>query len=397
MYTNSLNLYSKNLPAGMYQTNMPASPVVNSATNPMFTNNNKVNTDTFTDRRQNNIAVENDRRSGIDRRSAQRIPVISDDVHQVKNFFNNVQNGTTEVNNKVDKLDSIVHNNKDTMQNTFATLGFLIPFRRIASVPDKVDSKDYLGMATALGVAAVLLPEDLRDTRDGIRQVLHENLSPAMKEKLKNKSFYENWINHSSTYDHKEFQKPFSFLKGSLLESPINKMENKFGYMLHYYDKSLIETKLGKKIRDLLKIKDSSKVSTGKTAPKIVLDSAGNYVKEDVELFARKIEGGNAFTRLIGRAMQRTTVYGVLAAGLICVPSIVRAFCKPEKTEDKLANGSKQIAKAAIGVTSTVAGIGLFGAHLAQKGPKGSVAGMAIGGALGLLLSNQINKNIKTV
>ncbi len=72
--------------------------------------------------------------------------------------------------------------------------------------------------------------------------------------------------------------------------------------------------------------------------------------------------------RLICRALQITTLYGTAALCLVSVPSIVKAFIKPDKTKDKFINGGKQTVKSAVNVVSVIAGIGLGGAILVSLG-----------------------------
>ncbi len=92
-------------------------------------------------------------------------------------------------------------------------------------MPDKLDNKDYIGTAGALAVAGMLLPEDLRDTRDGARQVIHKILPESIQEKIQKRfpKFFDNFIDYAPKYNHKEFQTPFSFIRGSFLEKFVNK------------------------------------------------------------------------------------------------------------------------------------------------------------------------------
>ena len=257
----------------------------------------------------------------------------------------------------------------------FAALSPIIPLRRVSSVPDKINDKDYIGMAGTVAIAGILLPEDLRDTRDAARQIF-KGILPK--------------------YNYKEFQTPFSFIRGSFLQPIVNRMANKYGYYLHEWDKPLLNTKLGKKIRNLLNVEIAGKEFTGRFVPQIRLnEDTGKYIKQNRKVFAEKLEGP-AIGKLICRGLQRTTVYGTSALFVVCIPSIVKAFNKPQNTKDKFINADKQTVKAVISVVSTLSGIGLGGALLAPLGPVGSVIGMGIGCAIGAYISGKINKNIKT-
>ena len=125
------------------------------------------------------------------------------------------------------------------------------------------------------------------------------------------------------------------------------------------------------------------------------INEDGQYIAESVKVYAKKLEG-SFVGKLICRALQRTTLYGAIILSAICIPSIVKAFNKPEVTQDKIVNASKQTLKSGITVTSVLSGIGIIGALMAPLGPAGSVIGMGIGSIMGASLSNKINKNIET-
>jgi hypothetical protein len=80
-----------------------------------------------------------------------------------------------------------------------SALGPIIPIRRMTAVPDKVANKDYFGAAGTIAVAGILLPEDLRDTRDGARQVLHKLLPASIRQKIEARfpEFYKRFINYA--------------------------------------------------------------------------------------------------------------------------------------------------------------------------------------------------------
>jgi hypothetical protein len=231
------------------------------------------------------------------------------DIHNVKDFFEKFRNNVEQVKIQINTLDNKVLTNKDTIKNVFSAFSPIVPVRRVSSVPDKIDNRDYAGTAGIVAVAGILLPEDLRDTRDATRQIIKGELPK---------------------YNYKEFQTPFSFIRGSFLESPINKMTNKWSYYLHELDKSFLDTKLGKRIQNLLKVEYAGKEFTGRIVPQTIKDEAtGKYFKQNKKVFAKKLEGSRV-GKLICRALQRTTVYGTLSLFTICIPSIVKTFNRPE-------------------------------------------------------------------
>lgn len=338
----------------------------------------------------NNTAIIPSESASVDQKLKQQIL-------EVKDTFEAFRRSTNNVKMEVNKLDNFVPKNKEVLQNTFTALGFVVPLRRISSLPDKLDNKDYIGTTGALAIAGILLPEDLRDTRDGARQVIHKILPESIQYKIQKRfpKFYENFINYAPKYNQKECQTPFSFIRGSFLEKPINKhICNKYGHALYEWDKPLIKTKLGEKIMNLLKVKDNGWEFTKRNVKRVVEDE-GKYIVADSAVNAIKFKGSKV-GKLICRALNRTTKFGAIALSAICLPSIIKAFVKPEKPQEKLVNGSKQALKSTISVVSTLSGIGLIGALLAPIGPAGSVAGMAIGSAIGAYISTKINNIIKT-
>ncbi|MFA6989883.1 MAG: hypothetical protein WC197_07420 [Candidatus Gastranaerophilaceae bacterium] len=319
------------------------------------------------------------------------------DITKVREVFKDFIKTADTLQTQVNELDKKVLNDNNSLKNTFESLGMIVPFRRVTSVPDKIKDKDYIGATGAVAVAGLLLPEDLRDTRDCLKQILYNTLPRGLKLSIakKSKKFYKKFILYKPKYDPKEYQVPFSFIRGSYLEKIVNRIGGKTGYYLHKWDKTLLDTKLGHKMMDLLKIEEVDKVFTGRLVPQILENQkTGSYFKQDVQVFAKKLEG-STIGKLICRTMQRMTVYGSLSLVAIAIPSIIMAIKNSKNTEDKIKNGSKRTLKTAISVTSSLAFIGLGGALLAPIGPFGSIAGMAIGSALSAYISRKINKNIQ--
>ena len=332
-----------------------------------------------TDRRQLNQSVDSERRLEDDRRHLERLadPKLNPDITKIQNTYKAFINNTDTFQSSVNNLDKTVNKNKSINKAVFAAMSPIIPVRRISSVPDKIKDKDYAAITGTVAVAGILLPEDLRDMKDAGKQIL---------------------LGKMPKYNYKEFQAHFSFIRGSFLEPIVNKMNNKYGYYLHEWDKSLLDTRIGKKIRKILNVKYADKEFTGRIVPQIRKDEiTEEYVKQNAEVIARQLKGSK-IGKLICRGLQRTTVYGVLTLSAICVPSIIRAFNKPENIEDKFANAGKQTIKSAISTITTLTGIGLGGALLVSLGlgPAGSVIGMGLGCVIGAYASNKINKNIKT-
>jgi hypothetical protein len=322
------------------------------------------------------------------------------DISKVKHTCENIVDTAKNLQQRINALDSKIEkqeNSKGLIKAMLAFFGWIIPFRRVTSVPDKVDNNDYVGTAGTIAVAGCLLPEDLRDTRDGVKQVLSKALPRDLQARIAKKSrkFYKDYIRYKTKYDPKDYQTEFSFIRGTFIQPLVNKIGGKIGYYLHLLDKPLLLTSFGEKLMNLLHVKRTDRKWTGREIPRIIIDSeTGKYIKKMKKVYAYKLEGP-AIGKLICRALQRTTVYGSLALSAIAIPSIIMSINKSKNTEGKLKNGSKQTLKAIISVTTTLAGIGIGGALLAPIGAVGSVVGMALGSALSAYISSQINKNIK--
>lgn len=158
----------------------------------------------------------------ISNTSYQTLPVIRD-YRQVKQF---VQNTEQQVESFDEKL-------------SFSALEALPPARRISSLPEKFKNNEYLSAAGLAALALVNLPEDWRDIKAAGNQI---NCA------LSGKKF-------KGSYNYKTFQHPFSFFRGTLLEPLVNfKKTNNIerARKLYDMDKTLLDTKFGKKINDVL-------------------------------------------------------------------------------------------------------------------------------------------------
>lgn len=245
------------------------------------------------DRRKQNVAVESDRRSGIDRRQSARLTIDA-------------------------KLQNDIVNSK----NLLAVLSPISPARRISSLPDNIKDGNYTRAAGLLGLAVANFPEDSRDIKAGFNQVF-KGIKPG--------------------YSYKDYQAPFSFFRGTFLESLTNG-NNKFGDKLYNLDKSLFDAKLGEKLRQVLKLQVSDMVPTNR------FDINQNPV------LAFKLEG-KPFARLIGRALLRLPVLSVLALSMLELPAIIKACQNQGSCKENLISGSKQLSKSAVNVISILAGI----------------------------------------
>ena len=328
-----------------------------------------------TERRKLNQSVDSERRLEDDRRHLERFvdPKLNPDITKIQNTYKAFINNTDTFQSSVNNLDKTVNKNKSINKAVFAALCPIIPFRRISSLPDNIENGNYERAAGLVALAGLMLPEDLRDMKDAWDQVIHKKLP---------------------IYDFKNCQVPFRFIRGTLAEAPVNKM-GKNGVQLHGHDKSFAETKSGETLRKLLKVSFGKPEATGREVPMIVKDGS-DYLTRMSKVKAEKLEGP-FLSKLLYRALQRTTVIGAITLSALWIPSIIKAFTKPDNTHDKFTNAGKQSLKASINVTSVLSGIGIIGALGAKKGPAGSVIGMGIGSVIGSFIANRINKNISTL
>lgn len=271
-------------------------------------------------------------------------------------------NGTKSAFKKVDELDLAV-------EKTAA--GVFIPYRRMMSVPKKIEEGDVVAAGVAGGLAFMTLPEDLRDVRAGYRQV----------------KAWATGQKYEASYVTKKFQHDFSWLKGSLFEDWYKNTKSKTVKnvlkFLYAQDESIYRTTIGKKIRKFLGLTNGKGIET-KTK-----DRFGNNMIVD------EIKAPNAFAELTGRAMKRITVFGLVALALLELPKIFKSTVKGDNIAEQAGNTVKQTAKSGINVASIAAGIGYCGAIGAKHGGAfGSLLGMSAGAVIGSIASNKMQEFI---
>lgn len=305
------------------------------------------------DRRKSVISVENDRRSGLDRRSPAR-----NLNSQITEDFNLIKEG----------LNSQLTKGKSTV---FSALETIAPVRRFEGVSDNIKDSNYTKAAGLLGLAVVNLPEDTRDLKYALKEIIGTEVQK---------------------YDPKEFQTEFSFFRGTFLEPLINKL-GKFGVTLHKLDKSLYNTKFGKYLQNKLNIEIVDIAGTERYVPKITLDSKGGLIIEQIEVNALKLEG-KPLSKFIGRVLLRTPVIGLTVLAALELPVIIKSFIKPNNAKEKMIGGASQTIKSTINIAAVTAGVGVMGSLLARKGHVGSLAGIGIGAVAGMKIANELKEKV---
>ena len=314
-------------------------------------------------------------------------PKIQSDMFIVRDSFDKFRNSTQYLKSQINELDNKAHKNKELIKSVFATFSPIAPIRRISSLQDNVDDGNYTRAVGLIGLMVVNLPEDCRDVRNGIRQVLDKILPNNVKEfvKIRYPKIYKHLVEFNPSYDYSKLQHPFSFFRGTLLEPLIN-LPNEWGTLisakLHKADRPLNDTRLGQKFLKTLKIK------TGEFRETNISNIHDDFI------LAKAFKGGNRFTRLIAESMLRIPALGVYALSILELPAIIKSFKKGKNTKEKTIFVLKQIAKSSIFVSFMISGIGIFGRLGAKKGPMGSLIGMGIGSVIGGFISKKAGKFI---
>ncbi|MDD3012379.1 MAG: hypothetical protein PHC34_01585 [Candidatus Gastranaerophilales bacterium] len=323
------------------------------------------------DRRQNNVPVNSERRSG-ERRQLQRPSIdikLNQDINRTKDIFAPFLN--------TPHVEQTQKNKKNTAftKAIMAILSPIVPVRRISSLPDNIDDENYTRAAGLIGLAIVNLPEDTNDLKDAAKQVFKGKLPE---------------------YDYKNCQTEFSFFRGTVLQPIVNRM-GKLGVKLYSFDKSLNNTKFGEYLSKIFKyeIDELNSEATERFVPKVILDKSGKPIVKDTQVFARKLQG-KPFAKIIGRALLRTPIISVLALSLLELPSIIKKITKADGLKNKVKEGTVQGLKSSVNVSSILACIGIIGALFARKGPAYSLLGMGIGSVAGTYGSKYIQKEIDT-
>jgi hypothetical protein len=272
------------------------------------------------DRRQQNITVSDERRSGIDRRTLvsnpfnvvnKRIdPLLKKDIEQVKDVFKKF---------KPDDKDGTSFT-KELEVGAASSIPYV---RRLNSVNNAVNNHDYF---KALGTTALLFLNVKEDWRD-ILKIFKKPTIP------------------------REYQIPFSFVRGT----PLEKIE-----ILNKFDKTLDNTLIGKFILN----------KTGLKSYEVYFD---NTLKKQ-PVIALKAKG-NLITKILARSFMRIPVLSLLFLSMLEIPSIIHSEDKHKQaikstiTVTSIIAGSAlfgAIGASLLGPVGSLAGIGM-GSYYASK------------------------------
>ena len=292
------------------------------------------------DRRKASTPVEQDRRSGVDRRTAPRI-----------------------------EQEREHHHNK--LSYAFEALP---PIRRLFCVPDKISDGEATAALGAASLAFINLPEDLRDIKEAGKQI---------KSLIKHGKY-------EGKYDYKDYQHKFSFFRGTLLHDFVDTEKTKHPELaekLLEMDKTLYNTKWGNKFLKFLNVKRKELIDT-------TMKDIKYTELNPVFVSAYKFEGMGKFAKfgeMTARAMTRTTLPGIAVLALIETPSLIKTMTNEGNLSEKIENTTKQTFKSGINIATTTAGIAYGGAIGSKYGKNlGSIIGMGLGAILGNWTSKKI-------
>lgn len=261
--------------------------------------------------------------------------------------------------NDVDRLD--------TAQKALYVGGVLPPLRRIGSLPDSIKDDNWTRAALLTSMAAANLPGDLREIMRAKGEFL--NLFKGVLPSAKN---YKG-------------QHAMNVLDGTFLE-PLTRFK-----WLSDIDKPLYDTKLGAFLQKHLNIRFNPNNIEDIKIPGLKMK--GKQIIKDRIVAGIHFEGNYA-QRLAGKSLLRISVLGLIMSGLLEMPALVKSITKTKgDISDKSKAFGKQLIKSAGYVGLVTLGIVLTGGMFGTTA-LGSLAGMAVGSALGLMASNGLNKKV---
>jgi len=186
-------------------------------------------------------------------------PKLKTDIESLKETFKAFEPKVVYFHNTVNKYDFVSRFTSKEAQKTFNLLSPIAPVRRISSIPESIKEGNEAKAIGLLALAVVNFPEDKRDIASSLKQIFKGEMPK---------------------YDFKHYQHPFSFIRGTILEKPVNKL-GKLGVKLHKMDKTLLETNFGKLIREkVLKVDIIDQVATGRKVDRLFIDKSGKVVKK---------------------------------------------------------------------------------------------------------------------
>lgn len=278
---------------------------------------------------------------------------------KIKTDINIFKTASETLQKDIDSLDKKTNQPIQTLLNIFSPIP---PDRRIQSVPDKIEEKNYIGAGLQVGIAAANFPSDMvfmSEAGKEIKDIFTKGVFPSSQ-------------NYAG-------QRPVSFFKGTLMQ-PLARKYNFF----KNFDNTLYDTKFGEFIKKIFKVE--------RLAPQAD-DLFGSVLANSDDAAEKFLFKGNFLQKTLGTSLLRTSVFGVATTALLEVPAIIRSITDTKGSIfDKGKALGKQLIKSAAYVGFINAGIALAGAALAPYGAVAGLIGMAIGSTAGLMASKEFSK-----
>jgi hypothetical protein len=250
-------------------------------------------------------------------------------------------------------------------------LDSLPQFRRFGSVEDTVNNGDMLPAIGLASLAAVNFEEDLKDVKAAVKQVKAKFTGEAFK----------------PAYDYKNYQHPFSFFRGTLIEkfaNPDVSNNKELAQKLLKMDRTVVDTKFGKHMLHLLGAENPIEIETA-------IKDIGHTAQNPLYVKAVGYKNVSAFADITARAMKRVPLIGIVALSLFEVPKILKSLNHDDTITQNTVNLTKQTLKSGINVVSIATSIAYGGAIGAKKfGPSGSLIGMGVGAIIGSAFSKEV-------
>ncbi len=273
--------------------------------------------------------------------------------------------------NQSDKFSEIYSDYQDikskfnqTQDN--AALDAIPVFGRLNNFANQVSSRDYT-TAMGLGALAVLNgPEELNDIFSAYNKI---------------KKGFPKPVTFHSGYDNKYAQHPFSFFRGTILNDYLNPNSPKcvsktLAKWVNKRDTTLMQSNLGNIVSKIFGIETKEVPTT--------IEDITHVPEKPSYIGAKQFITKNPAGDIIARALTRTPKLGVAALGGIEAVHVAHETSKGK-------NVFEELGKSAVTLGTTLGATGILGALGAKHlGPTGSLIGMAMGGASGVLVGNAV-------
>lgn len=282
----------------------------------------------------------------------QTIPVDSS-IYVDMNIFKTVPK---ELKEDIEKLE----NHTAKAKKALTVLSPIPSFRRVMSVPDSIHDENWGRVVGTLGLAALNMPADLRDSvKLGMAEISSiKNGSGPIKAQVNQ-----------------------NFLGGTLLNEwrKKNQWLDKILKPIDKYDKTVSETNFGKWINDKFKI-----------------NSKKARFNSGITNLRGRIFEGNIFQRTAGCSLMRVSLIGVALSSLFEIPALYKAATVEGNILTKTKSFTKQLCKSGsfIGLNTIAIAVGGGLAMAAGMGVLAALGLSAGGAALALYGSNKLNEQI---